>query len=93
MFSARGEIRAVRADTKGRRFGAQQHRGEGRGRGTDRDYRSFVLRARGSLYEIETQAVVASRLGYVSKEEADELVEAVCEMCRIVNGLIRDLTE
>jgi four helix bundle protein len=66
---------------------------EGRGRGSDRDYRSFVLRARGSLYEIETQAVIASRLGYVSKEEADRLVDAVCEACRIVNGLIRDLAD
>ncbi|HEV7921561.1 MAG TPA: four helix bundle protein [Thermoanaerobaculia bacterium] len=61
---------------------------EGRGRGTPRDYGAFVLRGRGSLYEVETQALIASRRGFASTKDTDKLLELSAEACRIINGLI-----
>ncbi len=37
---------------------------EGYGRGTRRDYRSFVSIARGSVLELQTQLAIASELGF-----------------------------
>ena len=44
---------------------------EGKGRYSDRDFVRFLLVARGSLLELETQVIIAQKLGYVSQEDAD----------------------
>ena len=41
---------------------------EGRGRGTRKDFRHFVMQARGSLYEVETQITAAQKLGYIGTD-------------------------
>jgi four helix bundle protein len=38
---------------------------EGQGRLSKKDFRHFRSQARGSLFELETQLVIACRLGYV----------------------------
>ena len=40
---------------------------EGKGRRTDRDFSSFLFRARGSLLELETQVLLARRLEYLQE--------------------------
>jgi four helix bundle protein len=50
---------------------------EGRGRGTRRDYRRFVLQARGSIFELETELHIAHELGYCDSASAVE-TEAAC---------------
>jgi four helix bundle protein len=64
---------------------------EGRGRATARDYRNFVLHARGSTYELETQIEIVKLLGYIDAERANTLTEATNEVARLINGLIRSL--
>ena len=64
---------------------------EGRGRGTIPDYRRFVLQARGSTYELETQIEIARRLGFVKEEEAITLTDDANEIERLIHGLIRSL--
>ncbi len=44
---------------------------EGQGRTTPGEFYQFLGHARGSLYELETQMVIASELGYVSAEQHD----------------------
>lgn len=58
---------------------------EGTGRITKGEFTQSVGHARGSLLEVETQLIVAQRLGYMNSNETDELLE-------LTNGLIRSLT-
>jgi four helix bundle protein len=64
---------------------------EGQGRTTRGEFLQFLGHARGSLYELETQAVIASSLGYVSTQERDCLLSEAQELGRVLNGLISSL--
>jgi four helix bundle protein len=67
---------------------------EGKGRGTRRDFRHFLMQARGSLYELETQIEIANDLRYFEKDGAvRELLEKCDELGRILNGLINSAAE
>jgi four helix bundle protein len=62
---------------------------EGNGRWTSRDRGSFVITARGSTQELETQIFVAEDLEFLSPEDAHGLRKAVNEIGRMLNGLLR----
>jgi four helix bundle protein len=64
---------------------------EGYGRGSRRDYVNFLHTARGSLYEVETQMLLAADLGYLSKAAADQLAAYAGDCSRVLNGLIASL--
>lgn len=64
---------------------------EGYGRGTKQDYVRFCRVARGSLYELETQLVIACELGYLSHENRESITLQVNECSRILGGLIRSI--
>ena len=65
---------------------------EGRGRSSARDYRHFLMQARGSLYELETQVTAARRLGYIAAEAEEEFLERSTETLRVLSGLIRSVS-
>ena len=62
---------------------------EGHGRGSPNDIVRFLVIARGSLFEIEAQAILAADLEYLSVEHSDELVTQALDVIRLLNGLIR----
>ena len=64
---------------------------EGHGRTSPREYARFVLIARGSLKEAETQVLLSQRLGYLSSEAAEELVSIISRNNRLLAGLLRRL--
>jgi len=64
---------------------------EGRGRSTKRDYRHFLVLARGSLYEIETLLEIAQRLRYVDEATACAVQQRISDVIRPLNGLIASL--
>jgi four helix bundle protein len=64
---------------------------EGAARKGRKDYVRFLYTARGSLSELDTQIEVASRLGYLSPQVNRELVDALNELSRMLNGLIGSL--
>ena len=66
---------------------------EGYGRGTRQDYIRFLRAARGSIYEIDTQLLIASRLEYLSSESFQKIESQVNECSRILLGLIRSLDQ
>src|SRR5437879_5118988 len=64
---------------------------EGKGRSTDRDRALFFCHARGSLLELETQVLIARRLGYVSSSCAASLTNSSAELGRGLNSLIQSI--
>jgi four helix bundle protein len=61
---------------------------EGAARGSSRFFTSALQIARASLSELDTQIIIAQRLGYLSERELEGLTASVEEIERIVNGLI-----
>jgi four helix bundle protein len=66
---------------------------EGKGRRTDRDFLSFLFRARGSRLELETQLLLATELGYLVDAEAQQLLGAAARVGSALAGLINSLSE
>ncbi len=64
---------------------------EGQGRATRGEFQQFLGHARGSLYELETQIVIAAKLGYVVATDRDNLLAESRELGRMLNALIASL--
>ena len=64
---------------------------EGKGRSTDRDRSLFFCHARASLLELETQVLIAQRLGYLSPSRTEMLTQASGELGRGLNSLIQSI--
>jgi four helix bundle protein len=65
---------------------------EGQGRGPSKDFLHHLRIARGSLLEVETQALIAQRLGYIQSEVAEQLLANADEVSRLISGLARSIT-
>lgn len=64
------------------------HIADGHGRLTDGELRRSLSAARGSLYELETQAELARGLGFLPKEASDRLLNLATDVAKLINGLI-----
>ena len=66
---------------------------EGKGHRSDRDFVRFLLHARGSLLELQTQLLIAQELGYLSTADATQLLNVAENVGRALSGLINSLAE
>ena len=64
---------------------------EGYGRGSRKEYVQFLFIAQGSLKELETQAILASRLSLVSSESSNALLAESETLGKMLGSLIRSL--
>ena len=64
---------------------------EGKGRNSDKEFRQFLFYSRGSLLELETQILIASKLEYLSVERSDELRTLTTQVGRSLAGLLNSL--
>lgn len=64
---------------------------EGQGRNTTRDFLHFLSVAQGSLRELETQVLIAQRLGYIKTPEGTTLMDVTSEVGRLLSGLCNSL--
>ena len=62
---------------------------EGKGHRSDREFGNFLLHARGSLLEVQTQVMIAKELQYISDEEAEGILASADSICRSLNSLIK----
>lgn len=64
---------------------------QGHGRLSDRALRMFLGNARGSLFELETQALLLAHMNFAKQEDVDALLAQSSEVARILNGLLKTL--
>ncbi len=64
---------------------------EGQGRATKGEFIQSLCHARGSLFEFETQIVIAGKLGYITPEVERNVASKATEVARILNGLLTSL--
>ncbi|HEV8658636.1 MAG TPA: four helix bundle protein [Thermoanaerobaculia bacterium] len=61
---------------------------EGEGRLTNGERRQFLSQARGSLFEVEAEAEVASRLGFLSAADAQRISSGIKKTGKALIGFI-----
>jgi four helix bundle protein len=61
-------------------------------RGHRAEYKQFLHIAYGSGAELETQLLIALRIGYISKEEFEEVIHLLDEVMKMLNKLISVLS-
>jgi four helix bundle protein len=66
---------------------------EGKEHRSDSEFVRFLLHARGSLLELQTQLLIARRLQYLSEEKANELCRSGDGIGRGLNALINRFRE
>ena len=65
---------------------------EGKGHRSDKEFVHFLLHARGSLLELQTQVMIAEELHYVGKEEGRHLLGLAESVGRALSGLINSMS-
>ncbi|WP_350342391.1 four helix bundle protein [Proteinivorax tanatarense] len=61
---------------------------EGKARGSNKDYRRFLLMSRGSLAELTYQLLLAKDLKYIEADQYEDLLNLADEVGKMLNGLI-----
>jgi four helix bundle protein len=64
---------------------------EGYARSSRNEYLYFLSVTRGSLAELDTQLVLAQRIGYLAENEASELQMRIDEVGRILHAVVAGL--
>ena len=65
---------------------------EGYGRNSDKSFNHFLNISRGSLYEIETQLLIAKELGFISDENLyNEILIQIEEESKMINAFSKSL--
>ena len=64
---------------------------EGAGRKSDKEFGYFLNLAYGSLYELETQLLIASKLGYLEAGDVEPVDLEIQELQKMIFVLLRNL--
>ena len=54
-----------------------------------KEYKHFLTIALGSCAELETQIEIAFRIGYLSQEKKNEIIEEIDYLCKMIQTLIK----
>lgn len=87
----RSEIYGLSQQLRRAAISIEANLAEGCGRKTDRELIRFASIANGSAYEVESELLVASDLGYITSEQLRECTQRVRQVSSMLNGLIRRL--
>lgn len=64
---------------------------EGKARGSNKEYKRFLLMARGSLEEVKYQLLLSKDLEYINPEQYEFITLVSDEIGKMLNGLITKL--
>jgi four helix bundle protein len=90
LISPRGDLRLV-SQIRRSAVSVPSNIAEGQGRATKGEFIQFLCHARGSLFELQTQLIIAAKLKYLDPEQENRLLEESTEVARILNGLLTSL--
>jgi four helix bundle protein len=60
---------------------------EGHARGTSREFHHYLSITLGSTAELETQLIIASKLGYLEQTTANEMLERIDKLGKMIRAL------
>ena len=66
---------------------------EGWGRSSTLSYIHFLKIARGSLFELETQIIIAKELNFINDLKFNEIVQIITEESKMLNAFIKSLSK
>ena len=66
---------------------------EGWGRNSTQSYVQFLRIARGSLFELETQIIIAKELNFISESQYQEIISIIIEESKMLNAFIKSISE
>jgi four helix bundle protein len=85
------EIYGLTSQLRRARVSIASNIAEGRGRGTDGEFRQFLNIAQGSTYEVQTQLLLARRLG-IGDSDLIRKAEALCiETSKMLGAFLQSL--
>jgi four helix bundle protein len=64
---------------------------EGSGRNSVKDFNRFLDIAKSSSFELETQIIIASELGYVTDENSIRIINSINEIQKMIYGFQKSL--
>ena len=66
---------------------------EGSAKPSNAEFAHYLDTALGSAYEVETQLLIANKIGYIDKEKYNELNNGIIDIEKQLAGLIRSLRQ
>lgn len=64
---------------------------EGFERGSGKEFKHFLIIARASLAESQSQLLIARDLGYIAKGDFDKLADVSVEVHKMINALLKSI--
>ncbi len=64
---------------------------EGWGRNSTLSYINFLKISRGSLFELETQLIIAKELEFISSDALNKIDKLIHELSKMLNSLIKNI--
>ena len=87
----REELYALSDQIKRSAVSAPSNIAEGQSRQHTGEFRQFLYIALGSLAELDTQLIIAHRLGYIDSKDNESLTTRVIELRKMISSLISKL--
>lgn len=88
----RDEIWALTSQIKRSSISVASNIAEGSAKRSTREFIRFLNISYGSLAELEAQLLISVELKFISQENVKPLIDLANEIGRMINGLIRSLT-
>jgi four helix bundle protein len=90
-LSPREEVYGLTSQLRRSAVSVPSNIAEGQGRATRGEFLQFLGHARGSLFEVETQLILAGDLGYLQSTDVSQLLKKMTRVAQLLNGLISSL--
>lgn len=66
---------------------------EGCERGTNKDFANFIVLARSSAAELETQTLISTNLSFLRKDKSEKLLEKIIEIKKMIFSLRKKILQ